>query len=155
MAIITGSTGYGLCLLLPGALLEAAVVGIGPVTVWDALLVLYLGAGCSALAFVLCGYGLARVEAGRGAAFGNLKPLVGLALAILLLGEPASAAQLIGGALIFLGLAVSGPRFPPWLDGRPRWRTLTLLAAPRDGARLHPGGRWPRLRRRRAHRDRA
>ena len=108
LAVVTGSTGYGLLFLLPGGLYELATVGIGPVTPRDALLVLYLGAGCSALAFVLCGYGLARIEAARGAAFGNLKPLVGVALAVLLLGEPLTAPQLAGGALILAGTVVAG-----------------------------------------------
>lgn len=108
LAVVTGSTGYGLLFLLPGGLFELATVGIGAVTMRDALLVLYLGAGCSALAFVLCGYGLARVEAARRAAFGNLKPLVGFALAVALLGEPLSTPQLAGGTLILLGTAIAG-----------------------------------------------
>ena len=110
LAVVTGSTGYGLLLLLPGGLYELVTVGIGAVTLRDALLVFYLGAGCSALAFVLCGYGLARVEAARGAAFGNLKPLVGFALAVVLLGESLTTARLAGGTLILLGTAVAGRR---------------------------------------------
>jgi drug/metabolite transporter (DMT)-like permease len=108
LAVVTGSTGYGFLFLLPGGLYELAIGGITTVTARDALLVLYLGAGCSALAFVLCGYGLARVEAARGAAFGNLKPLVGFALAVTLLGEPLTTAHLAGGALILLGTVIAG-----------------------------------------------
>lgn len=113
LAIVTGSTGYGVLFLLPGALIEAAITGIGPVTPQDALLIVYLGAGCSALAFLLCGYGLARIEAGRGAARGNLKPLVGLGLAVVLLGEPVSATQLGGGVLVLLGVALASRRGDP------------------------------------------
>ncbi len=110
VAVVAGSTRYGLLFLLPGAGLELATVGLGPLTVRDGLLLLYLGAGCSALAFVLCGYGLAHLEAGHGAVFGNLKPLVGVVLAVTLLGESLTAGQLGGGALVLLGVALASGR---------------------------------------------
>lgn len=51
---------------------------------------------------------LARLEAGPEAAFGNLKPRVGVALAVALLGEPLATSQV--GALVLLGVGVaSGP----------------------------------------------
>ena len=109
LAVVAGSTRYGLLFLLPGAGLELATVGPGRPTLHDGLLLLYLGVGCSALAFVLCGYGLERLEAGQSAAFGTLKPLVGVGLAIAVLGEPVTADQLAGGALVLLGLALAGP----------------------------------------------
>ncbi len=111
VAVVAGSTRYGLFFLFPGAILELATVGLGPLTLQDVVLLLYLGAGCSALAFVLCGYALAQFEAGQAAAFGNLKPLVGVILAIFLLGESPPQSHLIGGALVFLGvvLASGGP----------------------------------------------
>lgn len=107
LAVVTGSTRYGLLFLLPGALLELATVGIGPVTMHDVLVLLYLGAGCSASAFVLCGYGLARLDAGQGAVFGNLKPLVGVVLAAVLLGESLTPGHLGGGALVLLGVLLA------------------------------------------------
>ena len=110
LPVVAGSTRYGLFFLLPGAGLELATVGVGPLTLQDLLLLLYLGVGCSALAFVLCGYGLARLKAGQGAVFGNLKPLVGVVLAILLLGESLSGGQLAGGALILVGVVLASSR---------------------------------------------
>jgi drug/metabolite transporter (DMT)-like permease len=113
LAVVAGSTRYGLLFLLPGAGLELATVGIGPLTMKDVLLLLYLGVGCSALAFVLCGYGLARLDAGQGAVFGNLKPLVGVGLAVVLLGESLTPGHLGGGALVLLGvLLASGDAGP-------------------------------------------
>jgi drug/metabolite transporter (DMT)-like permease len=87
LAMVAGSTGYGLLFLLPGAVVEVLSADRSAITVTapDLLLLIFLGAGCSALAFVLAGYGLAHLEAGHGAAFGNLKPLVGIALAVALL----------------------------------------------------------------------
>jgi drug/metabolite transporter (DMT)-like permease len=107
LAIVAGSTRYGLYLLLPWAAIELLTTGPAQPEPSDWLLVLYLGIGCSALAFVLCGYALARMEAGQAATFGNLKPLVGLALAVSLLGESISLDQLGGGALVLLGVMVS------------------------------------------------
>jgi drug/metabolite transporter (DMT)-like permease len=124
LAVVAGSTRYGLLFLLPGAAVELAAGGVGPVTVRDGLLLLYLGAGCSALAFVLCGYGLARLEAGRGAAFGYLKPLVGVALAMSLLGEPLTAQQLGGGALVLGGVALAS------------WPAATSIRSAASAARL-------------------
>lgn len=109
LAVVAGSVRYGLLFLLPGAVPELATGGLGPVTARDGMLLLYLGAGCSALAFVLGGYGLAHLEAGHGAAFGNLKPLIGVTLAVTLLGEPMTGGQLGGGVLVLLGLLFLWP----------------------------------------------
>jgi drug/metabolite transporter (DMT)-like permease len=113
LAIVAGSTRYGLLFLLPGALVEVATRGLGPVTARDLALLLFLGAGCSALAFVLAGYGLAHLEASHGAVLGNLKPLVGVALAVVLLGEPLTRGQLGGGILVLLGVGVASRLHTP------------------------------------------
>ena len=113
-------------------LVELTTGGVGQLTVRDGLLLLYLGGGCSALAFVLYGYGLARLEAGQGAAFGNLKPLVGVVLAVTLLGEAVTAGQIGGGLLVFLGVGLAGrtasqrPRGPT-TRGRDRLVVVTIL----------------------------
>lgn len=129
LAVVAGSTRYGLLFLLPGSGVELASSGVGPLTLGDGLLLLYLGAGCSALAFVLCGYGLAHLEAAHGAAVGNLKPLVGVALAVALLGEPLTAGQLGGGALVLLGVG---------LAGRPPRTSEAASAAPTARSRARP-----------------
>jgi drug/metabolite transporter (DMT)-like permease len=113
LAVVAGSTRYGLLILLPGAFIELVTGGLGPVTALDAMLLLYLGIGCSALAFVLGGHGLAHLEAGHGAAFGNIKSLIGVALAVALLGEPVTGIQLGSGALVLLGVGVASRAPPP------------------------------------------
>ncbi|HEY7036248.1 MAG TPA: DMT family transporter [Thermomicrobiales bacterium] len=118
LAIVAGSTRYGLFFLLPGACVELATAAPGRVTAGDALLILYLGAGCSALAFVLGGYGLAHLEASHGAGFGNVKPLVGIALAVILLGEPLTGGQFGGGALVLAGVVLAS-RLPTARTGDP------------------------------------
>jgi drug/metabolite transporter (DMT)-like permease len=107
LAVIAGSTRYGLLFLLPFTIVEMMQQEMQPVTVRDGLLLLYLGAGCSALAFVLRGYGLIHLEAAHGAVYGNLKPLVGVALAVVLLGEHLTFHQVAGGILVLIGVAVA------------------------------------------------
>ena len=115
LALVTGSTCYGLLFLLPATAIELAVSGAAAPTAGDLLRLAYLGAGASALAFVLWGYGLTHLEAGQAAAFTNLNPLVGVAVAALVLAEPISAAQLGGAALVLGGvwLATWQPATPP------------------------------------------
>jgi drug/metabolite transporter (DMT)-like permease len=141
LAIVAGSTRYGLLFLLPGAGLELATVGLGPLTMRDVLLLLYLGVGCSALAFVLCGYGLAHLEVGQGAVFGNLKPLVGVALAIALLGESLTIGHLGGGTLVLLGVVLASGRTGPVQAGAVPARTRYALGSG-GGHALRPLGAW-------------
>jgi drug/metabolite transporter (DMT)-like permease len=139
LAVVAGSTRYGLLFLLPGAGLELGTEGLGSVTINDVLLLLYLGVGCSALAFVLCGYGLARLDAGQGAVFGNLKPLVGVALAVVLLGESLTPAHLGGGALVLLGvLLASGNAGPELADAEEGISLRRRFRVPLRHAERHP-----------------
>jgi hypothetical protein len=114
LAIVAGSTQYGLLFLLPGALVEATRGELGSAATWDLAPLLFLGAGCSALAFVLAGYGLAHLEASHGAVLGNVKPLVGVVLAVVVLGEPLTGGQLGGGCFVLVGIGfASRLRVPP------------------------------------------
>lgn len=103
LALTTGATCYGLLFSLPPAGIEIAIAGTACPTSADLLLLLYLGAGCSALPFVLWGYALAQLEASQVAVLGNLKLLFGVAFAALLLREPLPPVCLAGGALILAG----------------------------------------------------
>lgn len=138
LAVVAESTQYGLIFLLPGALIELATVGVGPMTVADGFLVLYLGVGCSALAFVLMGYGLKHLEVGRGAAFGAIKPIVGVVLAVALLGEPVTPGILGGGILVLVGVGIAGRRSTESQDVR---RPAVSVGVPA------PAGGRPRARR--------
>jgi drug/metabolite transporter (DMT)-like permease len=107
LAVIAGATGYGFLYLLPGAAIELAVTGVPALTTRDLLLLLFLGVGCSAVAFILCGYGFAHLEAGRAGAFANLKPLAGVALGMLLLGESLTLVAVTGGVLVLVGVGIA------------------------------------------------
>jgi drug/metabolite transporter (DMT)-like permease len=106
LALVTGAVGYGLLALLPGAALELAISGLPTPDLGDALVVLYLGAGPSALAFALWGFALARIEAGQAAVIDCLTPLFGLTAAVLL-GERLVPLQVAGGVLILCGVWIA------------------------------------------------
>lgn len=114
LVIIAGATRYGFLFLLPCAALELVVTGTPTVTVPDTLLLLYLGVGCSALGFVLCGYGYTHLTAAQAAPFSNLKLVSGVALAVTLLGEPLTVSRICGAVLVLLGVAMATtPVFTP------------------------------------------
>lgn len=92
--------------------------------------VIYLGAGCSALTYALWGYALRHIEAGRAATFDALIPVVGTAAAVLVLLEAPLAWQIVGGVIVVAGvwLAVREPR--PAVAVAP---AITSLRSPRIG----------------------
>lgn len=122
LTTLTGSIVWGLLFLVPVVAVELGTTGLGAVTPRDGALVLYLGATCSAGAFLLWSYALRHLEAGRAAVFGSLSPLVG-GVAGALLGEALSPAVLLGGPLLLAGV---------WLANRP-------APPPRGAAPTNPG----------------
>jgi drug/metabolite transporter (DMT)-like permease len=142
LPLVAGSTRYGLMFLLPVTILEMMRTSPKPVTLHDGLLLLYLGVGCSAVAFILCGYGLTHLDAGHGAVFGNLKPIVGVGVSMALLGEPLTVNQVLGGILVILGVGLTGRQAPGAGLRAPR----ASMPAARHAAPCHSGrgqGRCP------------
>ena len=77
---------------------------------------LYIGIGASIVAFLSWNVGIRRVGASRGAIFLNLIPVITAAIAVPVLGESLVPAQLVGGMLVFAGVAIvsrSGDKKPP------------------------------------------
>jgi drug/metabolite transporter (DMT)-like permease len=66
--------------------------------------ILFLGIGASGLGYLFWYAALERIEASQVAAFIYLEPLVTLATAVSLLGEPVAATTVVGGALVLLGV---------------------------------------------------
>src|SRR5215217_4118701 len=112
LATLVGTAIYGLLFMLPLAIVELVVSGLGPITLHDIAVTLYLSLGPSAAAYLLWSYGLTQVEASQAAVYGNLMPLVGVVLAAVLLDESITWVVLAGGAAIIAGawLATSRPR---------------------------------------------
>ena len=81
-----------------------------PATRWNPTLIgsiLYLGAGTSAIAFLCWNLAIQKLGAGRTVLFGNLIPVFSIIEAVLILGEKMSAAHLISGTIVILGLTIA------------------------------------------------
>ena len=66
--------------------------------------VLFLGIGCSGLGYFFWYFALERLETTRVAAFLYVEPLVTLAAAVALLGEPVPLTTIAGGLLVLAGV---------------------------------------------------
>jgi drug/metabolite transporter (DMT)-like permease len=65
---------------------------------------LYLGVGGTALAFVWYYMSIRKVGASVASIFNNLVPVFGVAIAVLVLGEPLLPSMLVGGAVAIVGV---------------------------------------------------
>jgi len=68
--------------------------------------VLFLGIACSGLGYLFWYGALEHIEASRVAAFLYLEPLVTLAAAMALLGEPVGLPAVVGGVMVLAGVAL-------------------------------------------------
>jgi drug/metabolite transporter (DMT)-like permease len=93
------------------ALLEAHVAGVPLLNPQSLGLLLYLGAGCSALGFVLWAFGLRHLTALQNALICNLEIPAGL-LTAAFMGERLQSEALMGGLLVVLGATLAVARWP-------------------------------------------
>jgi O-acetylserine/cysteine efflux transporter len=77
-----------------------------------------LAVGGTLLPFTLFAYGQSRVSAEVAGAFFNLEPLVGAVAGVVVFGDPAGPRQILGGAAILAGIALSS--LPLLVTGRQR-----------------------------------
>ena len=68
--------------------------------------ILFLGIGCSGLAYLLWYAALEHLETARVAVFLYVEPLVTVIAALLLLGEPILVTTVVGGLLVLAGVFV-------------------------------------------------
>jgi drug/metabolite transporter (DMT)-like permease len=97
----------GTILLIPFFLWEVFTT---PAVTWSGdllLIILYLGAGTSVIAFLCWNVAISRLGAARTALFGNLIPLFAALEAVWLLGEKITAVHIIGGITIIAGLVIA------------------------------------------------
>jgi drug/metabolite transporter (DMT)-like permease len=111
MPILSGCAIFGALFLLPIAALEARTTGMPTLTPHSVGLLVYLGAGCSALGFALWAFGLRHLTAVQNALVSNLELPVGL-LAAGMLGEQVLGAALAGGLLVVIGAMLAVARWP-------------------------------------------
>lgn len=105
LTVVTYEAIYGTLLLAPVAVVESPQWR--PVSPASVLAVAYLGVMCSAATYLLYNYALKTLAASQVTAFLNLVPVAGAAAAVLLLGEHLQPVQLLGGAVILAGVAIS------------------------------------------------
>jgi len=107
LVITTASISAGMLFLLPFAIGELWLQGMPHLRADGLFELLYLGAASSALGYALWNYGLRFLDASEAAPYINLIPVVGLLLSVILLHEPLSLIQAVGGALTLFGLWLS------------------------------------------------
>jgi drug/metabolite transporter (DMT)-like permease len=98
------STGFGALFLLRLALIESDGPVLPAISARGWLSIVYLGFMSSATANLRSNRALIHVEANQTATFINLVPIVGVAVAVLFLGEPLIGWQLAGAAVTLLGV---------------------------------------------------
>jgi drug/metabolite transporter (DMT)-like permease len=111
LPLLAGCSIYGALFLAPMSLLEAYVAGAPMLNPQSLGLLLYLGAGCSALGFVLWAFGLRYLTALQNALICNLEIPTGLFTAALM-GERLQGEALAGGLLVVLGATLAVARWP-------------------------------------------
>jgi drug/metabolite transporter (DMT)-like permease len=105
----------GTAMLVPLAAVELAQGPMPRPTMGGWLGIFYLGAIASALAYVVYSWVLRELDASLVGAYFTLDPIVGVATAVVFLGEALRPGQVVGGiiALVGMWLAASNPKENP------------------------------------------
>ena len=108
--VVFWQTLFGALFFAPAALTEQAVIGgtrwlpTGGVAL---LAVVHLGVLCSVVAFLLYARGLRELDASSAVSVMNLVPVLGVAFAVAVLGEPLGLLQILGGVVVIAGVTLS------------------------------------------------
>ena len=105
LTITCWQTLFGALGFVPFALAEGLPTSLPSVAAWVSLL--YLVLGCTVAGFTLYNWGLKELEPSTATSLSNLIPVFGLVLSALILGEHISAQQLLGGAIVVVGIMLS------------------------------------------------
>lgn len=107
MAFQVAAIGVGLVVALPFYVGETFSGRPMPVTWTAALMVAYIAVVASAGGYTLWNFGVIRIGPRSAGYFGNLYPLFGALLGIVLLGEPLHGYHLVGGAVVLAGILLA------------------------------------------------
>lgn len=111
--VVTGYViAFGAVLLLPGALYELSGRELPRITLQGALQILYLGGMASGIAFLIYNRALEAMDASQAGVFANLIPVVGVLSGVVFLGEPLALRAIGGGAIVMLGVWITGSERP-------------------------------------------
>ena len=97
----------GTLLLLPFYLIELSQATPVQWTTNLVLIILYLGAGTSVIAFLCWNVAIGKLGAARTALFGNLIPVFSTLEAVLILGEKFTMIHLLSGILVVAGVVIA------------------------------------------------
>jgi len=100
--------GSGTLLLVPFSAYEIMNAGLQPLPVNGWIGILYLGCIASGLAYALYNASLRHLDASAVGVYTNLIPIVGVLTGIVFLGEPMSVRAILGGAIVMLGVWITG-----------------------------------------------
>ena len=107
LAITAYACAVGLLLLAAVAAFELPQVRWSRLGALDAVAIAYLGVAGTAVSFVWFYDGVRHLGAARASVFGNLVPVFGVALAVLVLGEPLLASMVAGGLVVLAGVSLT------------------------------------------------
>lgn len=105
LTITTWQTLFGALGFIPFVLYEGLPQSLPSPTAWASLA--YLVLGCTVAGFVMYNWALEELEPSTATSLSNLIPVFGLVLSALILGEHISTQQLIGGAIVIVGIVLS------------------------------------------------
>jgi drug/metabolite transporter (DMT)-like permease len=100
----------GTLMLVPAVVVEASLGPPPVITRANWLRIVYLGALPSAAAYLCYGRALRELDASQVGTFINLVPVIGVASGVVILGDRITAAAVVGGVLVLVGV---------WLSARP------------------------------------
>lgn len=104
LVITAWQTLFGALGFIPLAAIEGSPIqGLSPTAVAS---LAYLVVCCTVAGFSLYNYGFEDLSPSVVSSLVNLTPVVGLILSALILGETISLAQLVGGAIVIVGIAI-------------------------------------------------
>ena len=105
LTITTWQTLFGALGFIPFVLVEGMPKALPSPTAWLSLA--YLVLGCTVVGFLLYNWGLEDLEPSTATSLSNLIPVFGLVLSALILHEQVGVQQLVGGAIVVVGIVLS------------------------------------------------
>ena len=113
VAVITWMLGLGALMLLPFSAWELAQHGWPSVSGRGWLGLIFLGVIASGLAYLVYNWTLRHLEASVVGVLSNLDPIVGVASAVVVLGEVLNGWQIVGGVAALAGMAMGSVERKP------------------------------------------
>ncbi len=107
LATTAYASAFGLLMLAAVAAFELPLLDWARVGWIELSAIVYMGLFGTALAFVWFYEGVKEIGAARATVFGNLVPVFGVALAVIVLGEPLLASMVVGGAVTLTGVSLT------------------------------------------------